>query len=205
MSDLYIADHRRPVTRWLPDSACVTWCSGLDVEQVAHCFGAEPESATPMTLLDAEMEHYDEAWQTVLVGSLDGWTLAIEPNGGEARSTGVLTALSTAGRAFGLYWNGPVHTEFNYAAQGCFIAAVPRSPVTEWPAAIQGVVAPHIAGLPFPTTPDDQWLNSAFALATRLSDTHMTVRWLHTEHSRFVISTEICTLADISPADVTPR
>ncbi|QFY07816.1 hypothetical protein GBF35_14950 [Nonomuraea phyllanthi] len=44
-----------------PDPACVTWCSGLDVEQVARCSGADPESETPMTITGAEIEHDDIA------------------------------------------------------------------------------------------------------------------------------------------------
>lgn len=179
------------IAQRMPDPACVTWCSGLDVEQVARCFGADPESETPMTITDAEIEHYDEAWQTVLVGSLDGWTVAIEPNGGEARSSDVIAALSVAGQALSLYANGPVQVELDYAAQGRFIAAVPKSPVADWPSAIRDIVAPHIRGLSFPTTPDDRWRTSAFILAARLSDTHMTGQWLETEHSRFVISTEV--------------
>ncbi|GAA1722680.1 DUF6461 domain-containing protein [Nonomuraea bangladeshensis] len=189
MSDPGVAHYGELVTRWMSDPACVTWCSGLDVEQAARCFGADVESGTPMTVTDAEFEHYDEAWQTVLVGSLDGWTLAIEPNGGEARSSEVMAALSIAGEAFTLYWNGPAQVEFNYAAQGRLIASIPKSPVTDWPSAMKEVVAPHVPGLSFPTTPDDQWKTSAFTLAARLSNTYLTDRWLETEHCRFVIST----------------
>lgn len=167
------------------DPACVTWCSALDVAQAARCFGADPGAGVPMTFTDAEFEHYDEGRECVVIGSLDGWTLAIEPNGGEARSSGVLAALSRGGRALSLYWNGPVHVELNYAVQGRFVAEVPRSPVADWPAAIRDVVAPHLSGMTFP--PDDRWRTDAFTLAARLSGTQLTDRWLETEHLRFVI------------------
>ncbi|MDF5757542.1 hypothetical protein [Spongiactinospora sp. TRM90649] len=55
----------------------------------------------------------------------------------------------------------------------------------------QDAVAPHISGLSFPTTPDDQWRISAFTVAARMSGTHLTDQWLETEHSRYVISTVI--------------
>ncbi|WP_248962826.1 DUF6461 domain-containing protein [Sphaerisporangium perillae] len=173
----------------MTDPACVTWCSGIDVEEAARRFGADPASGTPMTFTDAEMEHYDEALQTVLIGSLDGWTIAMEPNGGEGRSPDTIASLSNSDQAFSIYWDGPVKIEMNYAAHGHLITSIPKSLVDDWPPAARVPLVPHTHGLPFTTALDEQWKIAAFTLAARLSGVHLTDRWLETEHSRFVIST----------------
>ncbi|MGW5158336.1 hypothetical protein ACWEPN_22905 [Nonomuraea wenchangensis] len=67
----------------------------------------------------------------------------------------------------------------------------PRRPGAKPLGGSKDAVAPHLAGLSFPTTPDDRWKTSAFTLAARLSNTCLTDQWLETEHCRFVMSTEL--------------
>ncbi|WP_182899780.1 DUF6461 domain-containing protein [Microbispora sp. H10830] len=191
MSDEDLSHYSALVSNWMSDPACVTWCQGMDVPEVARSFGADPASGIPMTFMDTEMEHYDEALQTVLIGSLGDWSLAIEPNGGEGRSPGTIAALSKGGEALSLYWDGPVKVELNYAAHGRLIATIPKSPVAEWPAAARDRLLPYAWDLPFTMLPDEQWKVAAFTLASRLSHVRLTDQWLDREHTRFVLSSVV--------------
>ncbi|MBO3746176.1 hypothetical protein J5X84_08890 [Streptosporangiaceae bacterium NEAU-GS5] len=172
----------------LASPACVLWCQGMDAPELAAAFGADLASATPMTYLEVEEEHYEYSVQTVLIGGLGDWTFAVEPNGGAAIDGDLAGRFAAAGTALAVFWNGPVQKELHYARDGRMLAAFHR-------AAREGIddLAPEglIDGLNFSHQPDDEFKISGLILGERISGHRLAPGWFDERHTRYVISTSI--------------
>ncbi|MEU7991138.1 DUF6461 domain-containing protein [Streptosporangium canum] len=102
-----------------PDvQVCVTWCKNNDLEEVAHHFGAAPETgvwATLDELEDLEEEHGEELVELTTMGE---WTIAMEPSGFQGVRSAVLEPLSVGGCAFSVFWNVEWDNKVAYAVDG---------------------------------------------------------------------------------------
>jgi hypothetical protein len=107
----------------LPGQLCLTWCQGDELEEVARAFGADMETgrwADPDDIEDLEDEHPGELLQLV---PMDGWVIALEPDGFQGAREEVLASLSRDGRALSVHWNVELDSAVTYAVNGEILTA----------------------------------------------------------------------------------
>ena len=149
---------------------CLTFVEGMSPAEVEVRLGADPASRRSTTFDQAadEQDFVAERF-AVQIGTLDGWTVLVEPNGYICSQDAVLAGLSTAGRAVMVFWNVNLDCRFGYARDGG-LARV-----------FDPVLGTSEVGAPLPEetgSQDEQPIRAALALAEALTGAHVTEVWL---------------------------
>jgi hypothetical protein len=148
--------------------------TGLDLEQVAGRFAAQPDSKTFATF--GESFNGYPAPTYVLLGAVPGGVLALENNGWHGTEPAVLEALSRSTRAAAFYRSVNADMSLLHAVDGSVVASF--DPLLD---DVPAEVAPLAGGLDFDAHPEA----SSFALLTRLTGVRLEPDWLEDPHSRF--------------------
>ncbi|TDE51551.1 hypothetical protein E1295_18275 [Nonomuraea mesophila] len=175
----------------LPRELCLTWCQAGDLEEVARDFGADPAGglwADPDELEELEEEYRDRGGLLQLT-AMDGWVVALEPQGFEGVRNVVLTRLSRSGQALSVYWNVEMDSAVSYAVGGrvltTFDLVNPDERTGEDPHALDHLLsrAGLTGGLPTQARKA-----RVLALGELLSGRTLTPRWLRAPQLVFALT-----------------
>lgn len=157
---------------WSDDvmALCLTFVEGMSPAQVEARLGADGSTRRTTTFDEAaDQQDFGEERFAVQLGSLDGWTVVVEPNGYICSQDAVLADLSAAGRAVMVCWNVNMDSRFGYARDGVLLRVY------------DPVLGTTEVGAPLPQEPvgeQDRPIQAALALAGALTGVRLTQRWL---------------------------
>lgn len=174
------------------------WSEGVGVEEVARRLGADPASATRVTLAGLpagfEGENIPGDHDGILLigefGEFGAWTLTLQIQWADVAEQWALESLSAdGGRAVGVRWHGGSGYRVFYAHDGEVAA---DSPMTMIPAAL----SPYADGLP--TEPDwdvageygspiAQMISTCLVIIGRVTGEEISRQWLEKQHTRYII------------------
>lgn len=166
---------------------CITWCHAKSADELAVAVGADPQSAAPRTLSDADSESYERIMRighgnTLVIGEMAPWFVVMEP--GDTRGAKSLDRLSGDGEALSLVIGDTLlHYSLLYARDGQLLC---RLRWLDMPAGDFGVIEHHLADLSLlGDVSSEGWKVNAFILAERITGIRLTEEWFAREHTRY--------------------
>ncbi|PZG16619.1 hypothetical protein [Nonomuraea aridisoli] len=182
----------------IADGLAAVWSEGAGVGEVARRLGADPDSATEVTLADLSVGFDGEN----IPGDYDGillvgefaergaWTLTLQIQWSDVVEPWALESLSRdGGRAVGVSWRGGTGYRIYYAQDGEVMA---NSSMTMIPA----ILAAYGEGLEpepdweIPGTqgcPIAQMVTTSLVIIGRVTGEEISAEWLRTPHTRYLI------------------
>ncbi|MEU6999845.1 hypothetical protein [Nonomuraea sp. NPDC046570] len=115
-------EYYRDVVGYFDETMCVTWCEGLDLDEVAVVFGSGRDTGRRFDVIEAENEGFEAREVagvacSAIAGALGSWVVVVEPTYGDTGSDHeILRDLSARGRAFNVYSGVNSHSLDYYVA-----------------------------------------------------------------------------------------
>ncbi|MFF4417363.1 DUF6461 domain-containing protein [Streptosporangium sp. NPDC001559] len=169
------------------------WCEGIGVEETAKRLGADLESAEEHDLVSATDDiEIAEGYGVILAGLAGTWTLVVQVVGFDCVLDDALIRLSRDGsRALSLGWDIDGNEEIGYAVNGDVVTRLSVTCPELRSGADPTALDPLMEGLKFQLDEDnpvvEESVNSAFALAGRVTGRKIDRAWLDAPHTRFLI------------------
>ncbi|MET7464952.1 DUF6461 domain-containing protein [Nonomuraea sp. NPDC005501] len=158
----------------------LTWCRGLNIEEVGRRFGATVPGQW-VTYEEFSEEYYDEE-DIVLIAKVGDWHVAYEPLGFQGPRPEVASGLSKQGHALSVFWNVNMDTELTYAVGGRVLVSFdllrPEERYGADPSVLDGKL--HETGLISNDVHDVR--KGALALGELVSGEGLTLQWLCGSH-----------------------
>ncbi|MER5625805.1 hypothetical protein ABT061_32680 [Streptosporangium sp. NPDC002544] len=184
-------------SRWenIANGFAAVWAEGLTVEETARRLGADPGSATALTLEDIGLgfegdEMPGDEDGIILVGPCDAWTLAVQIQWMDVTEEPRLSELSRdGGRAIAIGWHGDGAHRVEYAIDGRLTFSAPLEEILD-------PLHEHAEGLRMPTdwdvpvdvgSPTEEMITAALTAIGRLTGRELDEEWLETPHVRYLI------------------
>ncbi|GAA3521603.1 hypothetical protein FHR32_006169 [Streptosporangium album] len=166
---------------------CITWCHARSTDELAVAVGADPQSAAPRTLSNADDESYEHIMRTghgntLVVGEMAPWFIVMEP--GDTRGAKSLDRLSGDSEALSLVIGDTLrHYSLLYARDGQLLC---RLRWLDTPAGDASAIEHHLADLSLlGDVSSEEWKVNAFILAERITEVRLTEEWFAREHTRY--------------------
>lgn len=111
---------------WLADlplgaAFALAFVRGLDEAEVLRRFGADPDSARPMTLAEIDRAQQDALPESLLLAAVTkvgDWVLVLEPGGFQSTLDEVLSVVSAGGEVLSVYRNLDAVGQISHAVDG---------------------------------------------------------------------------------------
>ncbi|MBP2476948.1 hypothetical protein JOF53_005820 [Crossiella equi] len=158
---------------------CFAFVRGVDEAEVLRRFGADPDSARPMTLDEIDRAQQDaqpDALLLAAVTKVGDWVVVVEPNGFQSTLDEVLSAVSAGGEVLSVYRNLDAVGQISHAVDGRLRTAFDQLvPYLRWGGLPDALLPVMLAvGLdPDGGTPPDPD-GAALALAERVTGIRLT-------------------------------
>ncbi|MFI7615429.1 hypothetical protein ACIBP6_29785 [Nonomuraea terrae] len=177
------------------DGLAAVWTEGVGVGEVARRLGADPGSATEVTLADLPVGFEGENIPgdhdgILLIGECGAWTLTLQLQWSDAVEPWALESLSRdGGRAIGVGWSGGSGHRVYYAQDADVVV---NSAMTMIPAAL----SPYTEGLALEPdwempgaqgSPVAQMITTCLVIVGRVTGEEISAEWLRAPHTRYVI------------------